>query len=138
MQPDLITFSADPAQDVLSTSYHGIKLFSSTRLTTVLPITSDTGFGPAYWVSGINNATSQYILKAAIYNATSAVQFNVEFGQTSTTANLTVLTAPDPYSTFTFNGTNPVIETVSTLVAVDGVFSFELQNYAMAILTTGL
>lgn len=134
--PDLISFVADNSKDVLSTSYYGIKLFSGTRMTEVLPETHDTAFGPAYWVAGVNNITNQHVFKAATYNATSPVPFSIGFGQTATEATLTVLTAPDPYSSSVLDGTNPVIDTVTTLTASDGVFSFELPNYAIALLVT--
>lgn len=137
-QPDLIAFTADPSQTVLSTSYHGIKLFSNTRMTTVLPVTADANLGPAYWVAGVNDKTSQYILKLAIYNATSSQTFNVEFGKSSSTASITILTAPDPYSSFVLNGTDPVVTTTKALTAVSGNFSFELENYSMAVLTVDL
>jgi alpha-N-arabinofuranosidase len=109
------------------------KLFSNTRTTEVLPTTSDTAFGPAYWVAGVNANTKEYVLKAAIYNATAPVPFSVVFGDGKGAAEtLTVLTAPNPYSEKVLGGTNQVIASVSTLQASGGAFPFSLPNYSVA------
>jgi alpha-L-arabinofuranosidase len=115
------------------------KLFSNTRTTPVLPTTSDSKFGPAYWVAGVNANTKQYILKAAIYNATAPVPLSVAFGNgKGTKATLTVLTAPSPYSENVLGGSNQVQQTVSTIYASVGAFSFTLPNYSVALLTSAV
>ncbi len=53
--PDLISFTADPAQTVVSTSYRGIELFSAHRYHETVPVEADEGFGPAYYVAGITD-----------------------------------------------------------------------------------
>jgi alpha-N-arabinofuranosidase len=88
-------------------------------------------------VAGVNASTKEYILKAAIYNATAPVPFSVTFGDgKGTTATLTVLTAPNPYSENVLGGTNQVITSVSTIHASGGAFSFSLPNYSIALLTS--
>jgi len=139
--PDLISFTADPAQTVLSTSYYAIQLLSNARYNATVPVTSDTAFGPAYWVAGVS-APGQYTFKTAIYNATSAVPFNIAFEGLSAGAKgkLTVLTAPDGLSSNKLvNGTvvDVVQKKVTGLTANSaGAFSFELENYSLAVLTT--
>ncbi|KAN0113171.1 glycoside hydrolase family 51 protein [Hyaloscypha variabilis] len=98
-QPDLVAFTADPAQTVLSTSWYAIKLLSAYRYEHTVPVTVTSGdnFGPAYYVAGVS-AMGQYTFKVATYNATSSVPFNLEFegvkaGQKGT---LTVLSASGP------------------------------------------
>lgn len=140
-QPDLISFTADPAQDVLSTSYRAIELFSNSRYNATVPVTSDSDFGPAYWVAGVSRP-GQYTFKTAIYNATEPVPFGIQFEgvRSGAPATLTVLTATDGLDSNTL--TNGVVKevvqkTVKTLKAgIGGSFEFELENYSIAVLTT--
>lgn len=97
-------------------------------------MTADGPPGPAYWVAGVNSNTKQYILKAAVYNATAPVPMRVSF-PSGTQATLTLLTAPDARSQNVFGGTNQVIKTKKSLSAVGGAFSFSMPNYSIALLT---
>jgi alpha-N-arabinofuranosidase len=106
-------------------------------MTTVLPTTSleATAFGPAYFVAGINDASSQYILKAAIYNSTQPVPFNLTLPGQTKAAKLTVLTATSPFSVNSPNNTNQVIETITDLVlSEEGTWEWELENWSVALL----
>ncbi|KUI57625.1 Alpha-L-arabinofuranosidase A [Cytospora mali] len=134
--PDLISFTADTSQTVLSTSYEVLKLLGSNVFTSTLPVKTSDPFGPAYWVAGIDNATSTYILKAAVYNATEDVDFTISFaGLSSGSATLTVLTALDGYS-HNVIGTDVVTKTTSTLTASgNGTFSFSLPDLSVAVLS---
>lgn len=145
--PDLISFNADPAQTVLSTSYRAIELFSANRHTATVPVVSDLPFGPAYYVAGTTDSGS-YVFKVATYNSTAATPFNISFeGITAgETAKLTVLTEipgdrPAGLRSNKFvNGT--VVEVVQSTESVltagsEGTFEFELENYSIAVLTTG-
>jgi alpha-N-arabinofuranosidase len=102
-----------------------------------VPITSDTGFGPAYWVAGTSSA-GNYTFKAAIYNSTEAVPFSLQFEglEAGVVATLTVLTAPDGLSSNVFAGSDVVIRNVMTLTSGPTGFEFELENYSVAVLTT--
>ena len=140
-QPDLISFAADPAQDVLSTSYRAIELLSNFRYNETVPVTSDSNFGPAYWVAGVSDP-GKYTFKTAIYNATEPVPFDISFEgvKAGSPATLTVLTALDGLDSNTLtNGvvTEVVQKTVKNLRAgASGSFGFELDNYSIAVLTT--
>lgn len=134
--PDLISFTADPSQTVLSTSYEVLKLFGNNLFTSTLPADTADDFGPAYWVAGVDNVTSTYYLKAAVYNATEDVDFTVAFQGLSggSSATLTVLTAPDGYSHNDI-GTEVVTTTTTTLTASgNGSFSFSLPSLSVAVL----
>ncbi|KKY23468.1 putative alpha-l-arabinofuranosidase a [Phaeomoniella chlamydospora] len=138
--PDLISFDADTDDTTLSTSWHMISLFSNTRIAEVLPTSStsyNTSYGPAYWVAGTSASSSgSYVFKTSVYNSTGDVNYSVSFPSTSSgaTANLTVLTAPDPYSENTV-GTNVVITTSNTVTASgNGSFAFSVPNYGIALL----
>ncbi|KAF2656719.1 glycoside hydrolase family 51 protein [Lophiostoma macrostomum CBS 122681] len=133
--PDLISYTADPDEDVLSTSYHMIQLFSSHRITNTLPIDSPA-FGPAYYVAGYSNTTDSYLLKTAVYNATEAVNATVTFAGVSegATGTLTVLTAPDPES-YNSVGSDVVVKTESSVTAGSGgVFQLDLPDLSVSLL----
>lgn len=133
--PDLISFTADPAQDVLSTSWHMISLLSGTRIAETLPVVRGEVFGPAYYVAGVGGS-GERILKTAVYNSSDEVAVGVAFegvGQ-GATASLTVLTAPDPYS-YNSVGSDVVSSSNTTITAgAGGVFSFSLPNLSVSVL----
>lgn len=82
--------------------------------------------------------TDKYIAKFAVYNTTGGadIPFTVDFPSTSTTANLTYLTAPDPYSVNVFGGANVVETTTQALTAdANGNFGFDLPQWSVAVLT---
>ncbi|KAF2462978.1 alpha-L-arabinofuranosidase 2 [Lindgomyces ingoldianus] len=135
--PDLISFSADTSQTALSTSYQQIKLFSINRMTTVLPLTNSASYGPAYWVAGVNNNSNTYIFKSAVYNTSSSIPFQLTFpGQTSgATAQLTIMTAPNAYSSVTPGGSNPVTTNTQTITTTSSGFNFSLPQWSIAVLT---
>lgn len=103
-------------------------------------MTSDTNFGPLFYVAG-EGEQGTGIFKAAVYNSTSDVPVSLQFegfGK-GTTAQLTVLTGPeDPYGyNDPYLQNNVVKEKVSTVVAGDnGVFEFTLPQLSIAVLET--
>lgn len=117
-----------------------MQLLSSHRYTHTAPMTSDSGFGPAFYVAGINSGTTQYTFKATIYNTTAPVPFNIDFEGLNHGAKgtLTVLNAPSGgLAANVPGGPNVVQQTVTELTAEKGgVFSFELKEYDVAVLTT--
>lgn len=82
----------------------------------------------------------QYTFKAAVYNTTENIPFNIQFEGlgAGAKATLTVLTAPDGLSSNVFGGPDVVQRNVTTLTAAkEGFgFEFELENYSLAVLTT--
>lgn len=134
--PDLISFTADQTQTVLSTSYEVLRLFGSHAFTSTLPAATADDFGPAYWVAGEDNSTGTYYVKAAVYNSTGDVPFSVAFDGVGggASATLTVLTAPDGYS-FNSVGSESLSTATSTLTAdSSGAFSFSLPNLSVGLL----
>lgn len=141
--PDLISYTADPSQDVKSTSYYLVELFSGTRMTDVLPApATDSGLGPVYWVAGKNSETGSYIMKAAVYNSTqltnssAPVSASVTFDGVSegTSGTLTVLTAPGPYTNNDI-GVDVVTTTTTTVQAGSGgTFDLSLPDLSIALL----
>jgi alpha-N-arabinofuranosidase len=103
-------------------------------------VTSDTGFGPLYYVAG-TSAQGTGIFKAAVYNTTADVPISLKFEGYSkgATATLTVLTGPaDPYGyNDPFTHVNVVKETTSAVTAgADGSFQFSLPQLSVAVLET--
>ena len=137
--PDLISFTADPTQNVLSTSYRVIELLSNALYEETVPVTKGDSdvFGPSYWVAG-TSGKGRYTVKLAVYNATETQSFNVNFDGVAagSKANLTVLTA-GPLASNVLGGEEVVVRTETQLVASeDGSIAFELENYSVALLTT--
>lgn len=66
-------------------------MFSANRGDTILPVTSDTEFGPVYWVAS-SKTSSTYYVKLANYGSTAQTVVVKFSGQTFTTsATLTTL-----------------------------------------------
>lgn len=90
-------------------------------------------------MAGVNKGTNQYTFKATVYNTTSPVPFNIDFEglHQGAKATLTVLNAPSGLSQNVPNGENVVERTTTSLTAEKGgVFSFQLKEYDVAVLTT--
>jgi alpha-N-arabinofuranosidase len=132
--PDLIAYDANPANTILSTSYHVIELLSNTRITENLQTTGGD-YDPADWVAGRSAVTGSHIVKAVVYNATQPVPFDVTFagvGQ-GAEATLTWLTAPKNSSNTIGND---VVQKTTSQVSANrrGCFSFTLPEYSVAVL----
>jgi alpha-N-arabinofuranosidase len=109
-------------------------------LSKTLPVTSDSNFGPLYYVAGTSDKGTG-IFKAAVYNSTEAVPVSLKFegAPKGATAKLTVLTGPEnPYGyNDPFLHNNVVKETTTTLTAgSDGTFQFSLPQLSIAVLET--
>lgn len=148
-QPDLVSFTSNTAETILSTSYHVLKLLSSYRYTSTVPITSFPSntttssapslpqYGPSYYLAGISSP-GHYTFKAAVYNATEPQVFNLRFaGLGNGKAELTVLTSSaGGLAQNVPGGEDVVVETVSEIEVVNGTVGFVLENYSVAVLTT--
>ncbi|THV46082.1 hypothetical protein BGAL_0418g00040 [Botrytis galanthina] len=142
--PDLITFSADPAETVLSCSWHQLQLLSTNRFNATVPFrVSDSAnatspFGPAFYVIGVNDP-GEYVFKAAIYNSTAPVPFSIDFEgvHAGAVGTLTVLNAPEGNAMNVYGGEDVVVKTVKSVTAgAGGKFEFELEEYDIAVFTT--
>jgi len=136
---DLVMFTHNSAQNILSTSYHVIELLSNTRFTTTRPVSTIENFGPLYYVAGENTPVGQHVFKAAVYNATGNVPVTVQFDNVApgTRANLTVLTGAGPTASNTLNSiTGAVVSTSTIVTSGDAGFVFELPDLSVAVLAT--
>ncbi|OJJ46231.1 hypothetical protein ASPZODRAFT_67628 [Penicilliopsis zonata CBS 506.65] len=137
--PNFIAYDADTAATAPSTSYYVYQLFNQHIITNTLPANSSTGFGPLYYVAGLDNSTDERIFKAAVYNSTGDVPIGLTFEgvDEGTTAQLTVRTAPEATSANEVGGANVVSTNTTTLTAGSGgMFSFSLPNLSVAVLVT--
>jgi alpha-N-arabinofuranosidase len=108
-------------------------------MTNTLPTTWNGTYGPLYYAVGLDSATDSRIFKAAVYNSTAEVPVSLTFEGVGrgTTADLTILTAPNAYSMNEVGGANIVQSQTTTIKAgKKGVFSFSLPNLSVAVLTT--
>lgn len=115
-----------------------IELLSNNRYSSVVPVTSDTDFGPAYWVAG-TSGEGKYTFKTAVYNTTETQNFSVAFDGVTEGAKgtLTILTAPEGLSSNVPGGPQVVNWDSSEVVAgVNGTFQFALEQLTVAVLTT--
>jgi len=99
------------------------------RLAQTLPMTG-AEYDPAFYVAG-TSASGNRLFKAAVYNSTDDVDFDVKFDGigSGTSATLTTLTAPSGFS-MNAVGVSNVVKTSTVHSAADGagVFYFTLPN----------
>lgn len=129
-------------------------LFAHSPISHTLPTTSNSSYGPLYWMAGRDDARNGALVwKGAVYNTTSnsstatSVPVSVHFEGVSpgTKASLTVLTSNarnttlgdysynDPYT-----GVNIVnTETRELSAGAGGAFEFVLPELSVAVLDTG-
>ena len=108
-------------------------------MTNTLPATSPDEFGPLYYVTGVDSKKDSHIFKGAVYNSTSDVPVSLTFEGVGrgTKADLTILTAPDPFTMNEVGGSNMVnSKTTQIKAGKKGEFSFKLPNLSIAVLTT--
>lgn len=108
-------------------------------MTNTLPTSWNSTYGPLYYVAGLNSETNSHIFKAAVYNSTADVPVSLTFEGVGRgmTADLTILTAPSPYSMNEVGGSNTVERQTTTIKAGRrGEFNFMLPNLSVAVLST--
>ncbi|TGO85363.1 hypothetical protein BPOR_0404g00110 [Botrytis porri] len=133
--PDLAGLNADPGSLTGSASYYVQQMFSIHRGETILPVTSDVGFGPLYWVASSTSAGTYYVKIANYGTATHNVTVDIPGASgASSSAKLVSLTGPPGASNNPLNVTlQPVTSTVSGSVAAG--WTFNVAAYGVAIIT---
>ncbi|KAH0608416.1 uncharacterized protein H6S33_001550 [Morchella sextelata] len=128
--PDLIGYTSDPSFLTLSTSYYVQQMFSVNRGTTILPVTSDTGFGPAYWVASKNDNTGTYYVKMANYGAT-AVSTTITIPG-ATAGSVTTLTGPASDS-INLPKNAVVVPVTTAITGSGGKFTISLPAWSVVV-----
>ncbi|KAF1959288.1 glycoside hydrolase, partial [Byssothecium circinans] len=141
----LLQYSADPKMTTRAVTWYCWSLFAHHPISHTLPTSSNSSYGPLYWVAGKDDARNGALVwKGAVYNTTnsSTVPVAVHFEGVSpgTKASLTVLTnaVGDPYAyNDPFTGINIVNSTTSEVSAgPSGAFEFSLPQLSVAVLDT--
>ncbi|KAH7353128.1 alpha-N-arabinofuranosidase A precursor [Pyrenochaeta sp. MPI-SDFR-AT-0127] len=141
----LMQYTADPKMTTKAVTWYCWSLFAHHPITSTLPTSSNSSYGPVYWGAGTDASRSNALVwKGAAYNTTNGadVPVSVQFqGVTpGTKASLTVLTnsVGDPYMyNDPFTGINIVNTTTTQLTAGDGgAFEFSLPQLSVAVLDT--
>lgn len=92
--PDLVSFTADYNQTVLSTSYYLQQLFAHYHGTETLPVTNTEGdFNPLWWSASIDSDVNEVYFKV-INSGNSSIPLTINLGATYSGVNGTILTAP--------------------------------------------
>ncbi|KAL4891408.1 Arabinosidase A [Aspergillus ambiguus] len=127
--PDLISFTQNPEMVIDSTSYYVQQMFSVNRGDTIREVTSDSAFGPVYWVA--SSAGSSYYVKLANYGAdTQDISVSIP-GMTS--GKLTVVADNDPEA-YNSDSQTLVTPSESAIEPSNGQFSFTLPSWSVAVL----
>ena len=89
--PDLVAFTANMDETILSVSYYLQQTFASFRGTETLPVTTVQGtFNPLWWVSTIDDATGHIYFKV-VNTGNSTTPLTLNFDTILTTVNGTIL-----------------------------------------------
>lgn len=89
--PDLVSFTADYNQTVLSTSYYLQQLFAHYHGTETLPVTNSAGdFNPLWWSASIDGEANEMYFKV-INSGNSSVPLTVNLGASYSGVNGTIL-----------------------------------------------
>ncbi|CAG8423631.1 unnamed protein product [Penicillium salamii] len=127
--PNLIGFTQSPSMVIETSSYFVQQIFSANRGQTIRDITSDSPFGPVYWVA--SNTDETYYVKLANYGSkTETISLSIAG---STKAKLTVVGNNDANAANTDTET-PITPVQSELSGKDGEFSFTLPAWSVGVL----
>ena len=133
--PDLLGFNSAPGSLTGSTSYYVQQLFSTQRGATIRPVTSDSAFGPVYWVASQSVDGATFYVKIANYGA-DAQNVTVAIPDAtglSATATLQLVTGAQTASNFPNNVTVTAISSSVTGSAADG-YAVSLPAWGVAVL----
>lgn len=113
-----------------TTSYYVQQMFASNLGDTVKEVTSDSAFGPVYWVAS-SAGDSSYFVKLANYGSdTQDLSVTIDG---MTTAKLTVVGDDDANAANTVDET-PVAPVISALTSSNGTFTFTMPAWSVAVL----
>ncbi|KAK3937686.1 glycoside hydrolase superfamily [Diplogelasinospora grovesii] len=131
--PDLFGVNSTVGSITGSTSFWVQYMFSTHRGTTILPVTSDTNFGPVYWVAS-SQSGGTYYAKLANYGS-AAASVTVKFSGTgfSTAAQLTLLSGPQ--LTANYPGIVSITPQTSTVTGSSSAgYTFSIPAWGVAVL----
>lgn len=133
--PDLVGLDSRPGSLTGSVSYYVQKMFSRARGSTILPVTSDTNFGPLYWVASSTTAGTYYAKIANYGTTTQSVTVKIPAAtELNGTASVEILTGGATTSNYPLDvRVTPTTATVTG--SSTGGWTFSLAGYGVAVLT---
>jgi alpha-N-arabinofuranosidase len=102
--PDLVAFTANYDETVLSVSYYSQQMFAHHRGTETVPVTTVQGsFNPLRWVATIDDTTNEMCLKV-VNSGNSSIPLTINLDTSYTAVNGTILVGfrPDSHSAYYF------------------------------------
>jgi alpha-L-arabinofuranosidase len=137
--PDLVYFTANYNETVLSTSYYLQQLFAHFHGTETLTITNSEGdFNPLWWSASIDGAANEVYVKV-INSGNSSVPLTVNMGASYASLNGTQLTAKSLESQNDREGHAVVPLPIEDLPAADGEgFTWNVTAYSVNVLQINL
>lgn len=132
-QPDLFGLNSTVGSITGSSSFWVQNMFSANRGDTILPVTSDSAFGPVYWVAS-SKSDSTYYVKMANYGSSSQT-VSVKFSSItlSPSATLTLLSGGELVSNYPgMVSITPQTSTISGS-ASEG-YSFSIPAWGVAVI----
>lgn len=130
--PDLFGLDSSSGSLTGSTSYYVQQLFAANLGTTIKPVTSDSAFGPVYWVASATDAGTYYVKLANYGTTTETVTVKVP-GAAFTSASLKLLSGDPTVSNYPHDVKITPRETTVSGDATTG-YTFSLPEYAVAVL----
>lgn len=103
-------------------------MFSTNRGSTILPVTSDSAFGPVYWVASVSDSGTYYVKLANYGSSTENVTINIEG---ATAGSLELLSGGELVSNYPHDVS---ITTSTTSVSGSGSFAVDMPAWAVAVL----
>ncbi|KAK6527112.1 hypothetical protein TWF281_010304 [Arthrobotrys megalospora] len=131
--PDLISYTADPADTTLSISYYLQKLFAQNVGETTVPVETTEPFRPLFWSATYSKKHREYYVKLANYNGTST-DITVEIpALKGGKATFTSLSAPNGHS---YNSPRNVTSkwTVTDIPKAGKGWTVKLDNLMIGVL----
>ncbi|KAJ5998864.1 glycoside hydrolase [Penicillium sp. IBT 35674x] len=126
--PDLFGLDSSPGSITGSTSYYVQKMFSTNRGSTIMPVTSDSAFGPVYWVASVSDTGTYYVKLANYGPSTENVTINING---ATAGSLELLSGGELVSNYPHDVS---ITTSTTSVSGSGTFTVDMPAWAVAVL----
>lgn len=137
--PNLISFTANYNETVLSTSYLLQRLFAHYHGTETLPVTNSEGdFNPLYWSAAIDTNSNEVYFKV-INGGNSSIPLTVNVGADYSGLNGTILTAPALSSQNDPSGHAVMPAAIEDLPAPSGqAFEWPVPAYSVNVLQINL
>jgi alpha-N-arabinofuranosidase len=130
--PNLFGVSSVPGSITGSTSFYVQKLFSTNRGTKILPVTSNSAFGPVYWVASSTDAGTYYVKLANYGTAEESVTIEIPGATLSTTATLHLVSGDADTSNYPLDVS--VTDTTSSVSgSADDGYTFTIPAYGVAV-----